>query len=365
MKRIVIKIGSNILASEQKGLDINKIYKLSEHISKLASLGYDVVVVSSGAIAAGMMKIGLKSKPKDIRTKQAAAAVGQSSLMWAYEKGFAKFGKKVAQVLLTSEDFSDRKRYINSKNTLMTLLSYGIVPIVNENDTVATDEIKFGDNDNLASFVAILAEAEMLIVLSDVEGLYKEDPRVNSKAELIQYVEEVTPEIEKIAGVTTSFVGTGGMYSKVLAAKRATSHGIAVNVISGKKVGLLTSIIKGKKQGTFFNPSKNKISHRKGWIAYISRSKGTIMLDDGAVKAILDRGKSLLPSGIISVDGDFDVGDSVYCVDSEKKRIAKGLTNYSSVDIKKIMGHKTSEIDRILGYKYSDEAIHRDNLVII
>jgi glutamate 5-kinase len=365
MKRLVIKIGSNILATEQKGLDLETIGNLSKYISKVVSLGYEVVIVSSGAISAGMKKLGLKSKPKDIRRKQAAAAVGQSSLMWAYERGFAKFDKKVAQVLLTREDFSDRKRYINSKNTIITLLSYGVIPIINENDTVATDEIKFGDNDQLASLVAMLVEADKLVIFSDVEGLYIEDPKVNASAELINYVKEVTPEIERIAGRTRSSVGTGGMYSKVLAAKRATSHGIAVHIISGKKTGLLVEIVKGKKHGTFFELEKNRLSQRKGWIAHSSRSKGTIMLDNGAVTAIIEKNKSLLPSGIVSVDGGFEIGDSVDCVDSEGKHIAKGLTNYSSSDVQKIKGLKTSEIDRKLGYKYSDEVIHRDNLVIL
>lgn len=365
MKRIVVKIGSNLLASEEKGLNIGRIGSLAKDISELISRGHEVILVSSGAIAAGIKKLGLKTKPKDIRRKQAAAAVGQSSLIWAYERAFAKFGVKVAQVLLTAEDFSDRKRYINSKNTLMTLLSYGLIPIINENDTVATDEIKFGDNDNLASLVAILAEADMLVMLSDVEGLYRRDPSKNSGTELISHVDRITYAIEKMAGGAKSTVGTGGMYSKVLAAKNATSHGITVYIISGNRDGLLVDLIRGGKQlGTFFEASRNKLSQRKGWIAYSSRSKGTVAVDEGAVKAILKNGKSLLPSGIISVEGVFEIGDSVYCVDSEGRRIAKGLSNYSSTDMKKIKGQKTSEIDRILGYKYSDEAIHRDNLVI-
>lgn len=365
MKKIVIKIGSNIVASGQGGLDLDTINSLSEHVTGLSSSGYEVVIVSSGAVAAGMKKLGLKSKPKEVKLKQAAAAVGQSSLMWAYERGFSRFEKKVAQILLTGEDFSDRKRYINSKNTLLTLLSYGIIPIINENDTVATDEIKFGDNDNLAALVAILIEAERLIILSDVEGLYSEDPRVNPDAQLIVSVDEINPSLERIAGKTRSLVGTGGMYSKVLAAKTATSHGIAVHIISGKNTGLLAAVLSGKQTGTFFRPGTSKLTHRKGWIAYSSRSRGSVVLDQGALKALAEMGRSLLPSGIISVEGDFEVGDSVYCVDEEGTRIAKGLTNYASADIKKIMGQKTSEIEKILGYKYSDEVIHRDNLVLI
>lgn len=365
MKRLVVKIGSNILADRKEGLDTKRISSIARDISQLQNAGYDVVIVSSGAVAAGMRKLGLKEKPRDIKMKQAAAAVGQSSLMWAYERSFGEYGKKVAQVLLTRDDFSDRKRYINSKNTLLTLLSYRIVPIINENDTVATDEIKFGDNDYLASLVASLVEAERLIILSDVEGLYTEDPRYSSRAKLIEYVEEITPELEEKAGGVGSAVGTGGMYSKILAAKRAVSHGILVNIISGRKEGLLKSLMEGKRYGTTFSPKKEKLSSRKGWIAYGSRSKGSIIIDDGAVKAIVKGGKSLLPSGILSVEGDFDTGDAIYCLDTKGNRIAKGLTNYSSSEIEKIKGKKTSEIEKVLGYKYSDEAIHRDNLVLL
>ena len=364
-KRLVVKIGSNILSHELIGLDTDIIRSLAENISKIASMGYEVVIVSSGAVAAGMKKLGLKSKPRDIRLKQAAAAIGQSTLMWAYEKAFAEYKHKVAQILLTREDFSNRKKYINSKNTIITLLSYGIIPVINENDTVTTDEIKFGDNDNLAALVAILIEAERLVILSDVDGLYQENPRVCPTAKLIPYVEEITSDIENIAGGAGSAVGTGGMYSKILAAQKATSHGIAVNITNGNKPELLVSIAEGKESGTFFNPCKEKISHKKGWIAYSSRPKGSISLDDGAVRAITEMGKSLLPTGIIRSEGNFEVGDSVNCLNSNGKRVAKGLINYASSDIKKIMGKKTTEIEEILGYKYSDEAIHRDNMVIL
>lgn len=365
MKRIVIKIGSNILAHERDGLDTRRIATISRDISDLQDKGYDVVIVSSGAIAAGMRKLGLKTKPKDIKLKQAAAAVGQSALMWAYERSFGNFGKKVAQVLLTRDDFADRKRYINSKNTLLTLLSYKVLPIINENDTVATDEIKFGDNDHLASLVASLIEAERFIILSDVEGLYTGDPRSNSQAKLIEYVEEITPAIEEKAGGAGSALGTGGMYSKILAAKRAVSHGIIVHIISGKQERSLLNIMEGKQTGTLFKPKEAKLSSRKGWIAYGSRSKGSLVIDGGAVRALVEGGKSLLPSGIMSIEGEFDTGDAVYCVDARGNRIAKGLTNYSSSEIKKIKGKKTSQIEEILGYKYSEEAIHRDNLVLV
>ncbi|MEW6161942.1 MAG: glutamate 5-kinase [Nitrospirota bacterium] len=365
MKRLVVKIGSNILTDAKEGLDTRRMHSIAEDIAGLTDLGFEVIVVSSGAIAAGMKKLGLRERPKDVKLKQASAAIGQSSLMWAYEKSFSEFNKKVAQVLLTRDDFSDRKRYINSKNTLTTLLSYGVIPVVNENDTVATDEIKFGDNDHLASLVAGLIEAERLIVLSDVDGLYTEDPKTHVGAKLIEYVEEITPELEERAKGPGSIVGTGGMYSKLLAAKKALDYGITVHIINGRKDGLLCSLMRGKYHGTLIKSREGRLSSRKGWIAYSSRSKGSLIIDEGAVKALIQGGKSLLPSGIVSVEGDFDIGDAVYCLDSKRNRIAKGLTNYSFSEVERIKGKKTSEIEKILGYKYSDEVIHRDNLVLV
>lgn len=363
--RILIKIGSNILTSSGNGLDLERIRNIAEDIAVLHDEGYNPVVVSSGAIAAGMKNLGLKRKPQDIVFKQAAAAVGQSSLMWAYEKCFGLHGKKVAQILLTSEDLSDRKRYINSRNTINTLLIYRVIPIINENDTVATDELRFGDNDHLASLVATLIDAERFIILSDVDGLFTEDPRKNPKASIIEQVKEVTPDLERIAGGEGSNVGTGGMYSKVLAAKRAMNSGITVNIVNGRKKGVLISLIKGERCGTEFMAKAIKPTQKKMWIAHGIRPKGFISLDSGAVDAILKKGKSLLPSGILGVSGNFEVGDAVYCIDSTGNRIAKGLVNYSSVEIDKIKGRNTREIEDILGYKYSDEIIHRDNLALL
>jgi glutamate 5-kinase len=349
MKRLVIKIGSNILAPAEKGLNMKRLHALAKDISEVADNGFQVVMVSSGAVAAGLKKLGLKRKPHDIKLKQAAAAIGQSSLMWAYEQSFAHFNKKVAQVLLTRDDITNRLRYINAKNTLFTLMGYGIIPLINENDPVAVDEIKFGDNDMLAALTAGLVEADMLVILSDVDGLYSKDPRLKS-ARIIQQVAMITPDIEKLAGGRGSAVGTGGMYSKLLAAKQATDHGIPVVI---------------KKVGTYFEPRKQRLSSKKGWIAYGVRSKGALFLDDGAVKALTTMGRSLLPSGITRVEGHFEVGDYVRCVTEEGKKIAKGLTNYSSQDLDHIKGKKTSEIEKVLGYKYSDEVIHRDNLVVV
>jgi glutamate 5-kinase len=365
LKRLVIKIGSNILTSDDNGLDLARIQSIADDISSVRDSGYEVVIVSSGAVAAGMKKLDLTEKPKDIVLKQAAAAVGQSSLMWAYEKCFGAHGKKVAQILLTRDDFADRKRYINSRNTLMTLLSYEVIPIINENDTVATDEIRFGDNDNLASLVAGLIDAERFIILSDVDGLFDSDPTMNPQAKLIAVVEKITPELEKKAGGSGSAVGTGGMFSKLLAAKRAVHHGIAVNIVNGRTEAVISALLKGARHGTEFLPQETRLSSKKGWIAYACRTKGSITVDDGAAKALIRGGKSLLPSGIVSLSGSFEAGDAVYCLDRAGKRVAKGLTNYSSSEIEKIKGKKTSEIEGILGYQYSDEVIHRDNLVLL
>ncbi len=363
--RIVIKIGSNILTSSGNGLDIDRIKAIVDDISTLHNEGYNTVIVSSGAIAAGMKNLGLKKKPHYIVLKQAAAAVGQSSLMWAYEKYFSNYNKKVAQILLTREDLSDRKRYINSRNTLNVLLSYRVIPIINENDTVATDEIKFGDNDQLASLVAGLINADRFVILSDVDGLFTKDPRRFPDAHLIEKVKEITPEIEALASGSVTAVGTGGMYSKILAAKRAVNSGIPVHIVNGRKKGVITALMRGEKIGTEFLARKIRPSQRKIWIAHGIRPKGTVSIDSGAADAIVKQGKSLLPSGIVDVSGEFDTGDAVYCVNPQGSRIAKGLVNYSSREINMIKGRKTVEIEGILGYKYSDEVIHRDNLVLL
>jgi len=364
LKRIVIKIGSNILASPEQGLNTRRLRALAKDISEVIDAGNEVVIVSSGAVAAGLKKLNLKKKPDDIQLKQAAAAIGQSSLMWAYEQNFAQYDKKVAQLLLTRNDIANRLRYINAKNTIFTLLRYDVIPLINENDPVAVDEIKFGDNDMLAALTAGLVEADMLIILSDVEGLYSKDPSKKG-SKIIKLVDEITPQIEKMAGGKSSAVGTGGMYSKLLAAKQANDQGIPVVIMSGKKNSLLTRFMNGKDVGTYFEPKQERLSSKKGWIAYGVRTKGAILLDNGAVKALTEMGRSLLPAGIAGVEGNFEVGDYIKCLNADGKKTAKGLTNYSSKDLEKIKGKKTSEIEKILGYKYSDEVIHRDNLVLV
>ncbi len=360
-KRIVIKIGSTVLASRE-GINQKMIDSLTKEIS---SINKDVVIVSSGAIAAGMGRLSLKERPKELRLKQAAAAVGQSRLMWAYEKSFEAFGKKVAQVLLTREDLSDRRRYLYAKNTLETLIELDVIPIINENDTVAVDEIRFGDNDTLAVMVTNLLQADLLLILSDVEGLYTSDPRTDRDAKLIDLVTDITPQIEGIAGKSSTIEGTGGMFSKIQAAKNAAQMGVATAIINGTRPGALRDFFESKEAGTFFTTGKDRLSLRKHWIAYTLKSKGTLTIDEGAKMAILKGGKSLLPSGIISIEGKFGVGDAVSCQDEAGKKIANGIVNYSSEDLNKIKGMKSSEIEAILGYKYDDEVIHRDNMVIL
>ncbi len=363
--RIIVKIGSNIVAGDGASLNTRRIRSIAKAVSALHDKGYEVVLVSSGAIAAGMKKMGLKKRPQSIMLKQAAAAAGQPALMWLYEKYFKEFKKQVAQVLLTRDGLSDRKMYINSKNTLIALIEHGLIPVVNENDTVATDEIRFGDNDQLAFLVAALIEADHLVILSDVAGLYTKDPKKHKRASIIRTVTSISDEMMKKASAAGSEYGTGGMYSKLLAAEKAMKSGITVNVINGHKPSLLVSLVEGKHHGTEFRPAAGKLAARKSWIAFGLRMKGSIVLDDGAVKAVAERGKSLLPSGIVSVEGAFNVGDAVYCIDSKGRRVAKGITNYSADELKKIKGRKTSEIEGVLGYSYSDEVIHRDNMVVL
>ncbi|HMK61731.1 MAG TPA: glutamate 5-kinase [Dissulfurispiraceae bacterium] len=365
MQRIVVKIGSNILTHSNGRLNHKRIHSIAHDVSLASEAGYEVVLVSSGAIAAGMEKMGLTEKPTEIVLKQAAAAAGQSSLMRIYERSFGRHNKKVAQILLTRNVVSFRPTYLNSRNTLNTLLSYGLIPIVNENDTVATDEIKFGDNDHLAAIVAGLIDADRLIILSDVDGLYSADPKKDDKARIIPFVREITPALEARAGGAGSRVGTGGMYSKLLAAKKATSFGIGVNIISGKRKGLLISLLGGTHHGTEFISKKRDMTSRKAWIAYAMSPRGKLVLDDGAVHALMNGGKSLLPSGIISIEGNFGHNEAVVCLDQNGNRIAKGIVNYSSLELDMIKGKKTSEIQNILGVKHDDEIIHRDNMVIL
>jgi len=364
MKSIVVKVGSNIITTDG-GLNERRIDSIARAVSAIADMGYSVALVSSGAIAAGRRKLNLVRKKLDIQLKQASAAVGQSSLIRVYERKFARYGRQVAQILLTRDAFDDRKRYINAKNTILGLFSFGVVPVINENDTVSIDEIKFGDNDRLAALVAGMLAAERLFILSDVDGLYSDDPKRNRRAELVRTVEKVDEGIMDLAKHSTSSSGTGGMYSKILAARHAAEHGVTVNILNGKRPSNMVAVLEGKSHGTVIMAGGRRLTSRKGWIAFGVKSKGQIVLDSGAVEAITGRGRSLLPSGIVDVRGEFETGDAVYCLDTGGRRVAKGLTNYSAAEISRIKGRRSSEIEGLLGYRYSDEVIHRDNLVLL
>jgi glutamate 5-kinase len=365
-RRIVIKVGSAVLTSSEQGLDQNRIERLASDIASIMAQGREVVLVSSGAIAAGLAKLGLKkTKGMPLSLKQAAAAVGQSSLMWMYEKTFDTHGKKVAQVLLTREDLSNRARFLNARNTLQTLLDHGVIPIINENDTVSVDEIKFGDNDNLSSMVVHLADADLLVILSDIDGLYTADPKTDPSAVLIPLVEKITAEVERYAGDSHSTAGTGGMCSKLMTAKKVGTYGAPMVILNGKKNGVLQALFEGAEVGTLFLPKPDKQDSRKHWIAYTVCSNGRVMVDDGAREALMNKGKSLLPGGIVKVEGNFKAGDCVTCVGRSEAAFARGLVKYSSADLDRIKGLKTSEIESVLGHKDYDEVIHRDDLVIL
>ena len=365
-RRIVVKVGSSILASVEKGLQYEVFSRLSKEISDLKRQGYEIVLVSSGAIAAGMEKLGYKTRPQAITQKQATAAVGQTRLMNIYESYFSRYQQRVAQVLLTHDDLSHRRRFLNARNTLLALLELGIIPIINENDTVVVDEIKFGDNDNLSALITNLIGADLLIILTDIDGLCDSDPRVNPHARCIPLVEEINADTEKIVGETKSEMSVGGMISKIQAAKKASRFGIPTVVARGTKEGVLHQILKGKEIGTLILPPKGEaLSSRKHWIAFNPKPKGDVIVDEGAKKAIVQKGKSLLPSGVVKIRGSFDRGDLVTCLGPRGKEFARGLVNYRATELEKIKGLRSNQIESTLGYKYSDEVIHRDDLVVL
>ena len=364
--RIVVKIGSSLVSSREAGLEPDRIDRLAEDLAALRAAGRDVLVVSSGAIVSGIKKLSLKEYPKSLPVKQAAAAVGQSRLMWAYEKSFERLGIKVAQILLTHHDLADRRRFLNARHTLAALIEFQVIPIINENDTVAVDEIRVGDNDTLAAEVAHLVDADLLVILSDIDGLFTEDPRKNPSAELIPLIAEITDDIERRAGISTTFGSTGGMATKVRAAKKVGEYGVATLIMNGQTKGLLPHILLGNNPGgSLFLAKARRMNSRKHWIGYTLRARGAISLDQGAVDALTKRGKSLLASGIVTVTGSFEAGDPISCLDPDGKEFAKGLVNCSSDTLMKIKGLKTAEIQQRLGPQEYEEVIHRDNLVIL
>ncbi|MCK9196749.1 MAG: glutamate 5-kinase [Syntrophales bacterium] len=363
VKKVLIKVGSAVLTGDN-GLDLNIIEQLVDDMVDLKKRGYHIVIVTSGAIASGKHRMGINGSLKSMPQKQAAAAIGQGRLMRVYSNAFGKHGIYVAQILLTMSDLTDRKRFLNIRNTLTTLMEWGVIPIINENDTVAVDEIKFGDNDQLAAMIANITETHLLINLTNTDGLYDRNPNRSKKAKVIPIVSEISDVIEQAATDETSDVGSGGMKSKVLAAKKVTAFGIPYIIAAGKEKGILRDLCAGKERGTLFLPMKEHLNSRKYWIAFTLRSRGKLTVDDGAKKALIEEGKSLLPSGVVDVEGDFHVGDPVLCLDVGGKILAKGLTNYGAEEVRKIMGLKTSKIQQVLGYKDYDEVIHRDNMAV-
>jgi glutamate 5-kinase len=359
-----VKLGSSVVTT-QNGLDRKIIRGLADEICSYRNKGKEFIIVSSGAVAAGVRRMELKEGARTIPQKQAAASVGQSRLMAAYDEAFSLHGARVGQMLLTRDDLSHRRRYLNARNTLMTLLSWGVTPIINENDTVVVDEIKLGDNDNLSALVAVLASADLLLTLTDMEGFMDCDPRINSNACLIEVIDDITPEICCQAGGSSSSVGRGGMASKIEAATKVRMSGIPMIIAKGKTPNLISRVLEGEQIGTLVLPAKEKISARKHWIRYNLQSEGTLHVDNGAVRAIKSSGKSLLPIGVTEIEGEFEDGSAVNIMGPEGTALAVGLTNYSSDELRKIIGRQTPEIDWILGYRRNDEAVHADNLVVL
>lgn len=366
VRRVVVKIGSSLLTDKDKRcIQSGFLRQLSRQIRSLQGRGIQCVIVTSGAIAAGLFKLGLKKRPKEMSELQALAAIGQSNLMHEYEAAFNRSRLKVAQILLTREDLSDRRRYSNAHNTLMRLFGHKIIPVVNENDTVAVEEIKFGDNDTLGVLVAHLSEADLLVILTDTEGFYSEDPRTNPKAKLLSDVLEWDGRLAQSATTSKSLVGTGGMVTKIKAAKSMMQSGTPMVIANGRKKNVLLKILDSEPIGTFFHPSVHKMNSRKKWLAWSVEPKGEMMVDDGAKRAILEKNKSLLPTGVRKVWGEWAKGDIVKIVDLDRKEVAKGISNFSSREIDQIKGLRTSEIFQKLGYKTPDEVIHQDNMARI
>lgn len=365
--RIVIKIGSAVLSDSEGRLDPNAVSRFAASICALMSKGKKVILVSSGAVSAGRGLMGVKERPKTIPEKQAMASIGQGLLMGRYIDAFGKFNKRVSQVLLTRDDMEDRRRYLNARYTLEKLLDWGVCPIINENDTTTIDELRFGDNDLLSAIVATKMNAEVLLILTDVSGLFDSNPKVNKNARLLRIVDKITPEIESLVGAQVSNVGSGGMMSKINTFKYSTLAGLYGALVCGRMPNAIESVFSSNFYGTLFTPiAGKKYLGKKRWIAFGKLSKGReIVIDKGAEEALLMRQKSLLPVGIIEVRGDFDRGDVISVFSKTGVRIAKGLANYNSDETKKIAGKKSSEIIKILGEKEYDEFIHKDNLVIL
>ena len=363
-KKIIIKLGSSIITNDGKGIDEAFLSNFAADISLLAKK-MQVVIVSSGAIAAGLKKLGISRRPSELSELQAAAAVGQMDLIRSFEKEFSKVSMICAQVLLTHDDLSDRKRYLNARSTLNNLLEKDVIPIINENDTVSNEEIKFGDNDNLAALTANLLEADYLILLTDQDGLYSDDPRKNSNVTLLSRISVNDKKLDEVAKATTSSVGRGGMYTKILAARRASLSGTHTIIANGKNRKVFSNLLNDSVSGTFIQSEERQLDARKKWLAGQLKSKGTLIIDDGAKNAIVNSGKSLLSVGITDVKGKFDRGDLVQCISSSGQEVAKGLINYSSSEVGKVLGQPSDKMESLLGYVNESSVIHRNNLVVL
>ncbi|MAG33658.1 MAG: glutamate 5-kinase [Deltaproteobacteria bacterium] len=363
-KRIVVKVGSSTLTRDGR-LRPDKFTALARDVSRLLETGRQVIVVSSGAIAVGAHRLGWPDTGKSIPEKQAAAAVGQIGLVELYQRRFARLGHEVGQVLLTRAGLEERERFLNARRTMLMLLRLGVVPIVNENDTIATEEIRFGDNDNLAATIVNAVEADLLVILTDVDGLYERAPEAGQpRPPLIRTVEKITPAIERAASGTGTRFGSGGMVTKLQAAENAARSGTATVLCNGRTGSVLEKLVTGEQHGTLFAPGQRLRGH-KHWLAFTAKTRGRIVIDDGAARALQDRGRSLLPAGILRIEGTFKIGDSVSCVNDRGDEVARGLVGYSSDEVGRLTGRATNEIARVLGYSNGKEIIHRDDLVLV
>ncbi|MEO8739535.1 MAG: glutamate 5-kinase [Casimicrobiaceae bacterium] len=364
-RRLVVKVGSSLVTAEGRGIDHAAVARWAEEIAGLRRAGKEIVLVSSGAIAEGMQRLGWKIRPAAMHELQAAAAVGQMGLVQAYEAAFSRFGLHTAQILLTHEDLADRRRYLNARSTLLTLIGLGVIPIINENDTVTTDEIRLGDNDTLGALVTNLIEADALVLLTDQSGLYSSDPRHDATATLLQSAFAGDPALEAMAGGAGSAIGKGGMLTKVLAAKRAARSGASTVIADGREERVLTRLAAGEALGTQLIAETLTLAARKQWLADHIRTAGKLMLDAGAARALLREGKSLLPIGVVACEGSFERGEVVGCFDPDGREIARGLVNYSAGEAQRILRKPSAEIAAILGYVDEPELIHRNNLVML
>lgn len=363
-RRVVVKVGSSLVTDEGRGLDVAAIGRWASQIARLRGAGKEVVLVSSGAIAEGMKRLGWSRRPSDISELQAAAAVGQMGLAQVYESSFRELSVQTAQVLLTHADLADRSRYLNGRATLFTLLRLGVVPIINENDTVVTDEIKFGDNDTLGALVTNLIEADALVILTDQKGLYTADPRKDASASFVHEATAGDPALEAMAGGAGTSIGKGGMITKILAAKRAAMSGAHTVIASGREPDVLARLAAGEAIGTQLVAQTSPLSARKQWMTDHLQLRGRVVLDAGAVRALAQDGKSLLPIGVLAVDGEFQRGEVVACLSPEGREVARGIVNYSSAETRLILRKPSSEIEALLGYMEEPELIHRNNLVL-